>query len=64
MSKPKCHNCQYASKSFKIASTTHHCCLNEVNHPLEEMKSGKQSAWDALVEWYYTCDQHKYKKDE
>lgn len=57
--KPKCYNCFFASKAFKIANKTHHQC----NHPKNEkgFYEGVLSAWDTLQEFYNTCSDHKFR---
>jgi len=57
----KCYNCEYASKGFKLGSTTHHQC----NHPKHEkgFNSGDLTAWDTLQEFWQTCEDHKFKKN-
>lgn len=62
MTKPICANCRFAGKAFKVGKNTHHHCENRVKFPKEDYATMKISAWDSLVEWYYTCIFHQYKE--
>lgn len=57
----KCYNCKYAGRQFKIVGKTHlHC-----EHPKyteEDMKSGKITPWDTLMEFWNTCEDHELKQ--
>lgn len=56
----KCYNCKHAGRQFKIVGKTHlHC-----GHPKyseEDMKSGKITPWDTLMEFWSTCEDHELK---
>jgi hypothetical protein len=55
----KCYNCKHGGKTFKLSKVTHlHCC-----HPrhVKEAKAGTLSAWDTLMEFWQTCEDHEPK---
>ena len=60
MENKKCYNCKHAGTPFKINTITHMHC----EHPkqLEEYKiNNNWSAWDTLMEFWMTCDDHELK---
>jgi hypothetical protein len=60
--KPNCCNCKFASKQFKVVGKTHVHCHNEILYPIRDLKSGKLSAWDTLMDWHHVCSSHKFLK--
>lgn len=59
----KCYNCKHASKAFKVVGKTHHHCFHP-KYKEEDMKSGKISPWDTLMEFWQTCDDYEFKQRE
>ena len=57
----KCYNCKHSSKGFIIAGKIHHHCFHP-KYKEEDMKSGKISPWDTLMEFSQTCDDHEFKQ--
>jgi hypothetical protein len=60
--KAKCHNCKFASKQFKVVDRNYVHCQNEDLYPAKDFESGKLTAWDTLMSWYDTCNNHELKK--
>jgi hypothetical protein len=60
--KAKCHNCKFASKQFKVVDRNYVHCQNEELYPVKYFESGKLTAWDTLMSWYDTCNNHELKK--
>jgi len=57
--KPKCYNCKFAGKQFKIFKLTHLHCL----HPKLENEfkiNPNFSAWDTLRIFSECCNDHKF----
>ncbi len=59
--KPRCHNCKYSSKQFKVVNLTHIHCENEkaFELPMEEV-----SPWDTLRVFNDTCEKHEFKMNK
>jgi len=59
--KPKCYNCKFAGKQFKVLNVTHLHCEDEKQYPLEKWESGELTAWDSLQKFSDTCENHEFK---
>lgn len=59
--KPRCYNCKFAGKQFKITNLTHLHCENETIFPKEKWESGELSPWDSLQVFSDTCKFHEFK---
>jgi len=59
--KAKCHNCKFASKQFKVVYRNYVHCQNEELYPPQDFENGKLTAWDTLMSWYHTCNNHEFK---
>ena len=57
----RCHNCVYAGAMFKINAKSHLHCEHPSYTP-ERFLSGELSAWDTLMEFWYTCNKHQFKE--
>ena len=58
--RPRCYNCKFVGKSFKVAGLTNNHC----EHPkyTEAMfLSGEISPWDTLRVFSDTCNDHEFK---
>lgn len=53
--KPRCYNCQHASRGFKIGKLTYHHCFNPI-HTNEDT-----SPWDSLRVFSDSCKDHEFK---
>lgn len=60
--KPKCHNCIFAGNNFKVANVTHLHCCDEKQYPKDKFESGELTAWDSLMKFSDTCNNHEFKK--
>ncbi len=60
MTKNKCYNCKHAGPQFKIDGKTHLHCLHH-KYKKEDFESGKLTAWDTLMEFWQTCEDHELK---
>lgn len=58
MKKPKCYNCKYAGKGFKINKLTYHVC-NE-SSVSERIRNGAHT-FEALMVFSDTCDNHEFE---
>ena len=56
----RCHNCKYASQTFKIGTkmTYLHC---EHQKHIEGLENDTLTAWDTLREFWETCPDHELK---
>ena len=59
--KPRCYNCIFAGKQFKIGDLTHLHCGNEKQYPKEKFESGELTAWDSLQTFSDICEFHEFK---
>lgn len=59
--KPKCYNCKFAGKQFKVNNLTHLHCEDEKQYPREKWESGELTAWDSLQQFNWTCENHEFK---
>lgn len=58
--KAKCFNCIHADKSFKIADVSYQHCEHP-KYTKEQFESGELTAWDTLMKFSDTCNDHEYK---
>jgi len=59
--KPKCYNCVFASKGFKISEIsklTYHTCHEP---EMENRIKNGEHPFEALVVFSDTCDKHQFK---
>lgn len=63
MGKPKqkkCYNCKHCGQQFKLGDKTHlHC--EHPKYTQEDFDNGKFCAWDTLMEFWNTCNDHELK---
>ena len=60
--KPRCYNCNFSGKQFKINKLTHLHCEDPKKYTKEKFIKGEFSAWDTLRVFNNTCDNHKFRK--
>ena len=60
--KPKCYNCKFASKQFKVGNFSYLHCQDEKQYPKEKWKRGELTAWDSLQKFSDTCKNHEFRQ--
>jgi len=60
--KQKCYNCIFAGTQFKIANLTYLHCWDEKQYPKEKFENGELTAWDSLMKFSDSCNNHEFKK--
>jgi len=59
--KPRCYNCKFAGKQFKVNKLTHLHCDDPENYTQEKFDNNEFTAWDTLRVFSDTCKNHKYR---
>ena len=56
-----CGNCEYAGRRFKLDEKTHYYCEHPKWDEIYKKDPIAFSKWDAIFEWWQTCDDFKPK---
>ncbi len=62
--KPRCHNCTFAGKQFKIDKLTHLHCEDPSKYNQETFDNRDFCPWDTLRVFNDTCENHQLKPKE
>ena len=60
--KKRCYNCKHRTDGFKIGNLTHYHC--KAPSFMEKHKTHDVSAWDTLVVFSDSCDEHEFRENK